>query len=336
MSNEKLTAEARSVFDSYLEHGFSPNGFFRETVDYRNGREASVYSIRRQSEGAFAVLYYLDHERLNGRSHPQWEKRIWTLLEKLLALQNADGSFPRKFRDNMETVDSSGGSSSCAVLPLSMASKYWKNHRYYNAAVKTADYMKHESVEKGVYFSSTLDARCEDKEASLYISTAYYYLWLAGNKQQEAYIDDALKSAYFALTYYYTWDVPFAPGQMLGDLGFKSRGWGNVSVENNHIDVYVFEFADILDWLTARRGDTRLAEFGRVIRSSMQDQLLPVSGRMCGIGLESYYPEVVQHTAWDYGRNGKGYYNNIFAPGWVVASLWTMLSPGNTEAYFSK
>lgn len=32
-------------------------------------------------------------------------------------------------------------------------------------------------------------------------------------------------------------------------------------------------------------------------------------------------PEVVQHTHWDYGRNGKGYYNNIFAPGWTVASL---------------
>ena len=24
-----------------------------------------------------------------------------------------------------------------------------------------------------------------------------------------------------------------------------------------------------------------------------------------------YYPEVIQHTNWDYGRNGKGYYNYI-------------------------
>ena len=42
------------------------------------------------------------------------------------------------------------------------------------------------------------------------------------------------------------WDVPFAKGQMLGDLGFRSRGWGNVSVENNHIDVFVFELPHIV------------------------------------------------------------------------------------------
>jgi hypothetical protein len=40
---------------------------------------------------------------------------------------------------------------------------------------------------------------------------------------------------------------------------------------------------------------------------------------------------VIQHTNWDYGRNGKGYYNDMFAPGWTVASLWELLTPGRTE-----
>jgi hypothetical protein len=159
-------------------------------------------------------------------------------------------------------------------------------------------------------------------------------LWLTTGKQE--YIDYASQSVYFSLSYYYTWDVPFAKGQMLGDLGLKSRGWGNVSVENNHIDVYVFEFIDVLNWLSKKNGDRRLEDFGKVIASSMQDQLLPVEGRLCGVAKPGYYPEVVQHTNWDYGVNGKGYYNRLFGPGWVVASLWTMLSPGNTEAYFNK
>ena len=38
-------------------------------------------------------------------------------------------------------------------------------------------------------------------------------------------------------------------------------------------------------------------------------------------------------TNWDYGKNGKGYYNDIFAPGWVVASLWELLSPGRAENF---
>ena len=36
---------------------------------------------------------------------------------------------------------------------------------------------------------------------------------------------------------------------------------------------------------------------------------------------------------WDYGKNGKGYYNDIFAPGWTVASLWELLTPGRAERF---
>lgn len=69
---------------------------------------------------------------------------------------------------------------------------------------------------------------------------------------------------------------------------------------------------------------------------SAMRQLLPYEGHMCGIAKVGYYPEVVQHTNWDYGRNGKGYYNNIFAPGWTVASLWELFTPGRAEQFLLK
>ena len=84
----------------------------------------------------------------------------------------------------------------------------------------------------------------------------------------------------------------------------KTRGWGNVSVENNHIDVFVFEFADVLRWLSKEYKENRLSDFAEVISTSMR-QLLPHEGHMCGIAKVGYYPEVVQHTNWDYGKNGK-------------------------------
>lgn len=330
-----LTNNARAIFDSYLKDGFTPNGFLREKVDFRNKIELPEFSIRRQSEGLFALFYYLNYEKSKGRSHPEWEKRIVVLLDRISALQRDDYSFPRKFNDAMGILDSTGGSSLCAVLPLTMAYKYFNKPNYLETAKRTAIYMKKECIDKGDYFSSTLDARCEDKEASIYITTAFYYLWLCTNKQSQEFINYAAQSVYFSLSYYYTWDVPFAKGQMLGDLGFKTRGWGTVSVENNHIDAYIFEFIDVLNWLSKYTGDNRLMSFGKVIESSMQDQLLPVEGRLCGIAKPGYYPEVIQQTQWDYGFNGKGFYNTLFGPGWVVASLWTMLSPGNTEDYFS-
>lgn len=330
-----LVTNSHAVFDSYREHGFTPNGFFREFVNFDNGTETDVFSIRRQSEGAYAMLHFLQYEKRNGREHPEWEERLEQVLEKFLLLQNSDGSFPRKFRDDLSLVDSTGGSTPSATLPLVMAYSYFGEESYLAAAKKTADYLEKEIISQADYFSSTLDANCEDKEASLYASTATYYLALVSEgEEQQRYADLSLKSAYFALSWYYLWDVPFATGQMIGDIGLKTRGWGNVSVENNHIDVFIFEFGSVLEWLAERYNEPRFSDFLAVISSSMR-QLLPFEGHLCGVAKPGYYPEVVQHTNWDYGRNGKGFYNNIFAPGWTVASLWELLSPGRAEIFLN-
>jgi len=332
----ELVKSADSVFDTYLQNGFSPAGFFNEVVHYDRGFKEPKLSIRRQSEGVYAILHYLNYEKQQKRKHPEWEKRVKTMLDSFLRLQNADGSFPRKFKDDFSIVDASGGSTPSATVPLVMAYKYFKDKRYLESAKRTADYLEKELISKSDYFSSTLDANCEDKEASLYAATATYYLALATKGAERAhYADLSKKAAYFALSWYYTWDVPFAEGQMLGDIGLKTRGWGNVSVENNHIDVFIFDFADVLYWLSKQYDEPRFSEFSNVISTSMR-QLLPYEGHMCGIAKVGYYPEVVQHTNWDYGRNGKGYYNNIFAPGWTVASLWELFSPGRAEQFLSK
>lgn len=332
---EDLAANARSIFDSYLRYGFTPGGLLREVVDFKRERETDVYSIRRQSEGVYALLNYLAYEKQQGRSHPEWEARIRTLLEKFLSLQNPDGSFPRKFRDNLTVVDASGGSTPSATLPLTMACTYFKNEAYRRSARRTADYLEKNLISKADYFSSTLDANCEDKEASLYAATAMYYMtFVSEGAERQRYIDLCREAAYFALSWYYLWDVPFAQGQMLGDAGFRSRGWGNVSVENNHVDVFIFEFATVLDFLAETCNEPRFSRTSAVIKSSML-QLMPVEGSMFEIGRTGYYPEVVQHTAWDYGKNGKGFYNDIFAPGWTVASLWQMLSPDRVTTFFA-
>ena len=332
----ELVNSANSIFDTYLTNGFSPAGFFNEVVHYNRDFKEPNLSIRRQSEGVYAILNYLDYEKQHKRKHPEWEKRLKVILDSFLRLQNADGSFPRKFKDDFSIVDGTGGSTPSATLPLVMAYKYFKDKRYLESAKRTVNYLENELISKSDYFSSTLDANCEDKEASLYAATATYYLALVTKGAERShYAGLCKKAAYFALSWYYTWDVPFAEGQMLGDIGLKTRGWGNVSVENNHIDVFIFEFADVLHWLSKEYNEPRFSDFAEVISTSMR-QLLPYEGHMCGVSKVGYYPEVVQHTNWDYGRNGKGYYNDIFAPGWTVASLWELFSPGRAEKFLLK
>ena len=332
----ELVNSANSIFDTYLSSGFSPAGFFNEVVHYNRDFKEPKLSIRRQSEGVYAILNYLAYEKQHKRKHPEWEKRLKVILDSFLRLQNADGSFPRKFKDDFSIVDGTGGSTPSATLPLVMAYKYFKDKRYLESAKRTVNYLENELISKSDYFSSTLDANCEDKEASLYAATATYYLALVTKGAERAhYAELCRKAAYFALSWYYTWDVPFAEGQMLGDIGLKTRGWGNVSVENNHIDVFIFEFADVLHWLSKEFNEARFSDFAEVISTSMR-QLLPYEGHMCGVSKVGYYPEVVQHTNWDYGRNGKGYYNDIFAPGWTVASLWELFAPGRAEKFLLK
>lgn len=335
-SRPELVGNATAIFGSYLENGFSPKGLMKEKVHFnRENQLDRDCSIRRQSEGVYAMLSYLDYEKKQGRRHPEWENKIKGLLDLMLTLQNEDGSFPRKFDYDLKVIDASGGSTPSATLPLVMGYKYFNDKRYLESARRTIDYLDRELISKSDYFSSTLDANCEDKEASLYASTAAYYMALVTKgAERRRCIDLSRRAAYFAATWYYTWDVPFARGQMLGDVNLKTRGWGNVSTENNHIDVFVFEFADVLRWLSREGVEPRFGEFADVISSSM-GQLLPYESHMCGIAKKGFYPEVVQHTNWDYGKNGKGFYNDIFAPGWTVASLWQLYTPGRAEAFLT-
>lgn len=321
----------QDIIKSWLQNGFTAQGWFIDWVNYSEGMPKEfVHSIRQQSEGIYAILHYLNYEKKNGRQHPEWEKRTRQLLNNLIALQKSDGHFARKYNDAGEDIDASGGSTPSATSTLIMGYKYFKDKKYLLAAKRTIDYVEKNIISKSDYFSSTLDANCEDKEAAIAAVTSTYYLaMVTTGKERQHYIDLCKQAAYFALSWYYTWDVPFAKGQMLGDLGFKSRGWSNVSVENNHIDVFVFELPHIIKWLSSVTEEKRFEKMYDVIYSSL-NQLLPTKERLCGIGKPGFYPEVVQHTTWDYGRNGKGFYNNLFAPGWTIASLWELYSPNRT------
>ena len=329
-----LVTMGNAIFESFLAHGFSPKGYFHDFVNFREGMpKEDIHSIRQQSEAAYAVLHFLKYEREHGRIHKDWEARMKTLLDNFVALQKADGSFARKYKDNGSDVDASGGSTPSATSTLVMGYKYFGNKAYLKAAKATVDYLEKNIISKSDYFSSTLDANCEDKEAAISAVTATYYLAMVSKgKARQHYIELCKQAAYFAVSWYYLWDVPFAEGQMLGDLGFRSRGWGNVSVENNHVDVFVFEFPHIMKWLGEIAGEPRFTKMYDVIYTSL-NQLLPTKERLCGIGVPGYYPEVVQHTTWDYGRNGKGFYNDIFAPGWTIASLWELYSPNRTTDF---
>lgn len=66
---EELKENSLKIFDSYLKNGFTPAGFFKEFVNLNRGFEEPVHSIRRQSEGIYAILHFLAYEKKQGRKY---------------------------------------------------------------------------------------------------------------------------------------------------------------------------------------------------------------------------------------------------------------------------
>src|SRR5690606_22889788 len=132
-----LVQDANAIFDSYLENGFTEAGFFREYVDFKTNEEEKTLSIRRQSEGAFAVLNYLEYERKQGRKHPAWEERLKTLCSTYSKLEKADGSSPKTFDDNLKIAADAGGSTPSGTWPLTIAYSYSKDKKSVASATKT-------------------------------------------------------------------------------------------------------------------------------------------------------------------------------------------------------
>lgn len=63
----------------------------REWVNLENDsdvkEERPVHSIRRQSEGIYAMFHYLNYEQKYKRHHPDWEQRLKKMLDMFLQLQ---------------------------------------------------------------------------------------------------------------------------------------------------------------------------------------------------------------------------------------------------------
>ena len=62
-NRQDLVDNANHIFDTYLQNGFSPAGFFNEVVHYNRGFKETRHSIRRQSEGVYAILNYVNYEK---------------------------------------------------------------------------------------------------------------------------------------------------------------------------------------------------------------------------------------------------------------------------------
>ncbi len=172
--------------------------------------------------------------------------------------------------------------------------------RYYELHAETFD---------RPFARSTLDAKCEDKEAGMYFFLAAYELFLLTSETR--YRDWAEIAADWLLTFVYMWNPAYDRGSKFRDEAFRAAGWPGVSVQNHHLDVFFPTF--------------ELWRFGRLTGSAQYERLGQMMLYAMGQGI------CTKPGEWNFtvaGEQGEGFFqtnwnhrghSNRWNPSWVVA-----------------
>jgi hypothetical protein len=156
---------------------------------------------------------------------------------------------------------------------------------------------------------STLDAKCEDKEAGMYFFLAAYELLLV--TKRERYSEWAELAADWLLTFVYMWNPVYNQGSAFQESGFRAVGWPGVSVQNHHLDVFFpsFELWSFGRWT----GKPIYEQWGRTILGAMGQGICTKPGEW-GFTVIGEQGEGFFQTHW----NHRGH-SNKWNPSWVIA-----------------
>ncbi|MFW6108630.1 MAG: hypothetical protein ACOC8D_02335 [bacterium] len=157
-------------------------------------------------------------------------------------------------------------------------------------------------------WGATLDARCEDKEAGLFLLAAALDNY--DSIGEGRFLEWAKAAADWALTFYYVWDVAFPPDKPCrGRL--RTTGWPSVSVQNHHLDA--FACPSLFVRLARASGDVRYERFAQTIAWAATQG---VARKRCPWGFQR--PD--RHGV--VGEQGEAFFHTHYWQGPGDRSLW--------------
>jgi hypothetical protein len=209
---------------------------------------------------------------------------------------------------------------------LVKAYRYFDNDAYLETAklLFSRYYDFHMKTFERPFARSTMDAKCEDKEAGIYMfcSAAELY-WVTGDA---FYKEAADVAADWLLTFVYFWETGFRPGSLCHEKQFVTTGWPGVSVQNHHLDVF-FPSWEMYAY-GKETGNERLMHMGRTVAQALTYGVCTEPGEwgysVVGEQGEQYYqtnyfqiryPTILRYT--EYWRGGMQCWN----PSWITAQV---------------
>ncbi|MEI7025584.1 hypothetical protein [Paenibacillus sp. y28] len=197
------------------------------------------------------------------------------------------------------------------LIALAKSYRITGNERYLHAAeaMMRCYYELHAETFARPFARSTLDAKCEDKEAGMYFFLAAYELLNLTRKP--CYREWAELAADWLLTFVYVWNPVYDQGSAFRTANFKAAGWPGVSVQNHHLDVFFPSFAF---WQFGRLTGSALYErMGRMALDAMGQGICTQPGEW-GFTVTGEQGEGFFQTNWNHRGHG-----NKWNPSWVIA-----------------
>ncbi|MBE6617510.1 MAG: hypothetical protein E7627_06200 [Ruminococcaceae bacterium] len=266
---------------------------------------------RMQGEALMDLVDILSLLRDHGKEVPKsWEELVRRACKFLTdpASLTADGIFPLTWNHNGTPAEQFINTAGVpCVDALAKAAMYFDSEEYLSAAklIFSRYYEYHMRTFDRHFARATFDAKCEDKEAGIYVFCAAADLYKATG--DEFYKEAADDAADWLLTFVFFWEIGFLPGSQCAEKKFCSLGWPGVSVQNHHLDVFFPTF--------------EMYEYGKMTSNEKIMHMTLCVANALTYGVCTYPGE------WGFtviGEQGEQYYHTNYFQGWYPDLLNNM------------
>ncbi|WP_159884893.1 hypothetical protein [Paenibacillus puerhi] len=321
LGEQARLARSKQAVNFYVEESLGETAGLRRGIyymeegrwEYFRSNKQPVVSSRAMGETltdlADMVLLY----RGQGLEVPAgWIEAIQTSADFLLSGLLPSGVYPAAWQPDGSPADEmiTAAGLPC-VMALAKAFQVTGVRGYLEAAESAMSqyYLQHALTFERPFARSTLDARCEDKEAGMYFFQAALELYETTARTD--YLVWAELAADWLLTFVFMWSPVYDRGTAFREADFRAAGWPGVSVQNHHLDVF---FPTYALWRLGRlTGNSDYERMGRLSFDAMGQGICTEPGEW-GFDVIGEQAEGLFQTNW----NHRGHCNR-WNPSWVVA-----------------
>lgn len=269
-NDNSLISKGEQVAEWWANNSLMPSGCPRNWYDPapQTWRSYETYS-RVVADGFSGLLWAWNFNKQRGIDKPTWLDACIRVGDWLITEQAADGSFPRAWDWQTNTVVNASKTNTSHLIPFLVdLHKVTGLGRFHWAATAAGNYIYDNDYQLFKYIGGTPDnPDVPDKEAASMALRAFLALYDLDFGSQNKWLDAASQTAYYYETWVYCWDVPI-PDDDMNVTYPKNRsttGLSLISTANNGADSYAAVDAFSFYRMYMYSGDPHLKEVAKLL-----------------------------------------------------------------------